>query len=124
MKTIVALALALGLTLTAGLKSAWAGGDFHGKGFHGKGLHGRSVFPRTPDPWKHWGRARTFGHHHHGAHHPGFRSHRGSVIVVPGGSVFVPHGKHHGFFKHQPVWVPGQWVWNGFSWLWVPGHWR
>ncbi len=110
MKHLVTLALALGLTLAAGPGPAWADGGFHGQ----------SVFPRTPDPWKHWGRP-------HGHAHPGFRARHGSVIVVPGGTVFVPapHGVKKGFLGHRPpVWFPGGWVWTGFGWVWVPGHWR
>ncbi len=118
MKHLVTLALALGLTLAAGLGPAWAGGGFHGQ----------SVFPRTPDPWKHWGRPHGHSFGRFGHPHPGFRARPGSVIVVPGGTVFVPapHGvkKGHGFFPIGPVWIPGRWAWNGFGWVWVPGHWR
>ncbi len=88
----------------------------HALGWSSHGGPGPSVFPRPVDPWRSWG-AQPFHHHrgfhHHGGfhHHPGFHS---------GFSIVVPSRRHlHG----SPVWVPGQWVWNGFAWLWVPGHW-
>lgn len=58
-----------------------------------------SVFPQPRDPWRSWG----------------VRSE-------------LPHrvGRaHDGGFVHAPVhvWVPGQWAWNGYSWVWWPDHW-
>jgi hypothetical protein len=29
----------------------------------------------------------------------------------------------HQFIGVPKVWVPAQWVWNGWQWVWVPGHW-
>jgi hypothetical protein len=44
---------------------------------------------------------------------------------------FLP--RHHAFVappvssflvvKPQPVWIPGFWAWNGFTWVLAPGHW-
>jgi len=59
-----------------------------------------SVFPHPVDPWSHWGRA------------------QGPVVIAP--RVIVPH---RGAFVHQPVWVQGDWGWNGFTWVWVPDYW-
>lgn len=57
---------------------------------------------RTPvDPWNGWGRPAPSA---------------SVTYVVPGvPSIVAP--------APQPVWVPGFWAWNGFTWVWVPSHW-
>jgi hypothetical protein len=63
--------------------------------------HGEpSVFPRTEDPWQRWGEL-------HRPERP------------------QPRPWPRGDAGDRPVvWVPGQWIWNGYHWVWVPGHWR
>lgn len=104
MKTTFVLAgvLATALALAPGSALAWSS----------HGGHRTSVFPRPADPWRHW------GHQHHGfKHHHGFHPQRG--VHQRGSAVIVPRGHR----VVAPVWVPGRWVWNGFTWLWAPGHW-
>ena len=62
-----------------------------------------SVFPAPRDPWRSWG-VRSEVPRHLGA----------PRTMSP--DVFDGQ-------RAQPVWVPGQWVWNGATWLWWPGHW-
>ena len=59
-----------------------------------------SVFPQPRDPWRSWGVRNELPHH-------------------------VGRPYVHDGFVHQPVqvWVPGQWAWNGATWVWWPGHW-
>lgn len=57
-----------------------------------------SVFPQPRDPWRSWGVRREFPK-----------------------QVGAPH--HHVPSQPVMVWVPGQWVWDGATWLWWPGHW-
>lgn len=54
-----------------------------------------SAFPRPVDPWQSWGLR---------------------AVPSPAPRAVVP--------RAQPVWVPGFWAWDGFSWVWVPPHWR
>lgn len=63
------------------------------------------TFAAPPDPWSHWP-----PHHFHHRH---FKS-PDVIFVVPGTTAFLPP---------PAFWVPAQWVWNGFGWIWVPGHW-
>ena len=60
-----------------------------------------SVFPVQRDPWRSWGVR-------NGPQHPGPPRAAGAVVGVP---------------VVRRVWVPGQWVSDGFRWLWAPGHW-
>jgi hypothetical protein len=30
----------------------------------------------------------------------------------------------HSYPGAGPVYVPPQWVWNGYQWVWQPGYWR
>ncbi|MBI1847122.1 MAG: hypothetical protein HY294_03915 [Candidatus Rokubacteria bacterium] len=69
-----------------------------------------SVFPQPVDPWASWGRP---------VPHHGFAHHDGRFVPVPGRAfpgVFVSP-------FYQPVWIPPQWVWTGWQWALVPGHW-
>ena len=76
-----------------------------------------------------------------------WRSGRSTIVVISPQpaccfSPFVskPFVIHHGFIPHRhvfvppvvspfvvvtprPVWIPGFWSWNGFTWVWAPGHW-
>jgi hypothetical protein len=63
-----------------------------------------SVFPVPRDPWRSWGLRSELPEH---VRAPRFRGDAVVVAPAPG-----------------PVWVQGQWVWNGFNWVWWPGHWQ
>jgi hypothetical protein len=141
MKTPAALALALGLALSAGPALA---GSASGQ---------RSVFTTYEDPWRHWGNPhrvghsgfaghhRFVGHHgvgghrHHGRHrfhgHHGLRHHHFpnnhglGFIHTPDGVVISHHGRiigvpkvlvpdrHGHVFVPAPtrIFVPGPWAW-------------
>jgi hypothetical protein len=97
MKALLVIAAFAATILTFSHEPGWAWGN-----------HGRSqpsVFPQPADPWSHWGRV----------HSPTvILSPRAPAVVVrPGAVVHSP----------RPVWVPGFWTWNGFSWVWSPGAW-
>jgi hypothetical protein len=73
----------------------------------GRGGHAPSVFPRPHDPWRSWGVHRELPHRLPPPHvHRG--AGRGVIIVTP---------------APAPVWVPGQWWWDGAGWRWAPGYW-
>ena len=59
-----------------------------------------SVFPQPRDPWRSWGVRSELPHR-----------------------VGRPHYHDGGIHRPVHVWVPGQWAWNGYSWVWWPGHW-
>lgn len=42
-----------------------------------------------------------------------------------GDSGYWPYRRHYydSWGSGAPVYVPGQWVWNGWGWVWVPGYW-
>jgi len=68
-----------------------------------------SVFLAPRDPWKSWG-----VHTELPRHLPPPRQHYGGYY---GGHAYAPPAV---------VWVPGQWVWDGYysQWVWAPGYWR
>ncbi len=96
LSTLAVLALTLAATATPG----WAGGMFL-----------RATPPGTfavpVDPWRNWPPRQFEPRRHH--HHPST-----VIVVVPGATAFLPP---------PALWIPEQWVWNGFGWIWVPGHW-
>ena len=65
-----------------------------------------SVFPAYRDPWAGW---------------PPRHEHRTVVVPAPGVVVAAPGVV--GAPVTQPVWFRGQWAWNGYTWVWIPGHW-
>jgi hypothetical protein len=76
------------------------------RGHDGRGtIHASSpsVFPPPRDPWRDWG-VRSELPHRVGP--PRFH-----------------HGARVGNSAPRAVWVPAQWVWDGFTWVWVAGHW-
>lgn len=68
-----------------------------------------SVFPAPRDPWRSWGVHKELPRHLPPPRHYQYGRHYG-------GHVSAPH----------TVWVPGQWVWDGYysQWVWSPGYWR
>ena len=70
---------------------------------------GPSVFPTPRDPWRSWG-----VHTELPKHLPPPRHQYGGYY---GGHAYAPPAA---------VWVPGQWVWDGYysQWVWAPGYWR
>ena len=98
-RLLTVLAVAVGLCLA--VTPASAGDRQH------RGRHEVSVFPQPKDPWRSWGVHRELPKHFDPPHvHRGAGRH---VIVVTPAPV--------------PVWVSGQWWWNGYGWQWAPGHW-
>lgn len=94
------VALALGIVASVGLAIVPASaGAFVGQ---------PSVFPTIRDPWADWPRRA--------------QTHTTVVVPVPS-AVFVTPGVVGAPVVSQPVWVPGQWAWNGYYWVWVPEHW-
>src|SRR5262249_19528717 len=92
------LALALGITVLIGVAIAPASA--------GQLVGQSSVFPVPRDPWASWGRQ---------------HQHETVVVPSPGGVAAAPGVV--GAPMVQPVWYPGQWVWNGYGWFWGPGQW-
>lgn len=82
----------------------------------GRRVSGPSVFPQARDPWGSWGGHREV-HKELPRHLPPPRHQHGHF----------DHGHFQRGHSHAPaaVWVPGQWVWNGYysQWVWAPGHW-
>lgn len=62
-----------------------------------------SVFPPPRDPWRDWGVR--------------------SELPQRAGPPRFHHGAGVGSSAPRAVWVPGQWVWDGVTWVWWPGHW-
>jgi len=92
------LALVLGMTVVAGVAVAPASA--------GQLVGQPSVFRTYQDPWANWPPRHP--------HTTLFVTAPGTVVVSPG-VVGTPVA--------QPVWFRGQWAWNGFGWVWIPGHW-
>lgn len=40
-----------------------------------------------------------------------------------GGWGYRPYDGPYPYWTPTPVYVPGQWVWNGWNWTWQPGYW-
>jgi hypothetical protein len=67
------------------------------------------------------------GHHHHGKLHASL--HVGKSLHLHNGHLGLHLHKPH---VHKPLHVwhdtshwdyhPGEWVWNGYRWVYVPGH--
>lgn len=56
------------------------------------------------------------GHWRHGHHGSGRHGSHGGY-----------QGWHHSYGwapSYPPVWMPPQWVWNGWGWVLEPGYWR
>ena len=64
-----------------------------------------SVFPAPRDPWRSWGLRTELPH---GRLVPPRVHGGGAVVAAPEPGAF---------------WVPGQWVWDGATWVWWHGHW-
>ena len=92
------------LTLAAVVALATAPAAAH-DGHRGFSAPAASVFPAPRDPWRSWG----------------VRSELPRRVGPPRTHVHDPVTAG----KPAPgaVWVPGQWVWDGATWLWWPGHW-
>ena len=65
-----------------------------------------SAFPIYKDPWANW---------------PPRHPH--TTVVVPAPGVVAAAPGVVGTPVAQPVWFRGQWAWNGYAWVWIPGHW-
>ena len=66
-----------------------------------------SVFPQPRDPWRSWGVRQEVPHRLSPA--PDHRwAGRDVIVATP---------------TPAPVWVPGQWWWDGFNWQWASGYW-
>ena len=92
------LLLALGITVMVGVAI--------GPASAGQLVGQPSVFPTYRDPWASWG-----------------HQHRHTTVVVPGPGGVAVAPRSVGTPVIQPAWYPSQWVWNGYAWVWVPGHW-
>ena len=108
-RILIALFLSLGVFgISAVPASARGGSQPHFGGGHQFRSFGHSSHRVGP----------RFHHRHHFARVDRIR-HPHSVFlfsVTPG--FFIP------FNACEPVWVPGQWVWNGYLWVWLPEHQR
>ncbi len=69
----------------------------------------------VPDHGRGGGRDRDWGHD--GGRHDGW-GHRGGYYWS--GRPGWGHG--HAGWAPGPYYRPGQWVWNGWGWVWVPGY--
>jgi hypothetical protein len=92
----LAVMVGLGLAVTPASAGEW----------HHRDQHPVSVFPQPKDPWRSWGVRKELPKHVHPHVHRGAGHH--VIIATP---------------APAPVWVPGQWWWDGYAWRWAPGHW-
>lgn len=74
---------------------------------HDSGRGAPSVFPQPRDPWRSWGVHRELPRRF-SPPHVSRGAGRGVIIATP---------------APAPMWVPGQWWWDGWSWQWAPGYW-
>ena len=115
-KTAVGAAVALGLLLVGLLGPAPAGAQMQRPGPSGGGYYSVPAPSRGGErhsrDWGHGGGARDrwgrdgWGYGHYDRHgRPGWHQ---------------PH--YGGWWGPGPAYRPGQWVWNGWGWVWLPGH--
>jgi hypothetical protein len=108
MKTLLALAIAVGLSLAGSIGPAAAD---------------QGVWRQPADPWAGWGRQHQKPGGWDGRHwdrrddddRDGHHWNRGHWYGPP---VVV-----HPPYRVNPIWVPGRWAWTGAYWVWVPGYW-
>jgi hypothetical protein len=67
-----------------------------------------SVFPAPRDPWRSWGAPHHVPRQHVDPQHV-------QPSHGPGAPLRTPIARR--------VWIPGQWVSDGYRWVWTPGHW-
>jgi hypothetical protein len=99
MKTLLAMAIAVGLSLAAAVGPVAA--DQPG------------VWRQPADPWSSWGRPQK----------PGGWDGRHDNPHWNRGHWYGPPVVVHPPYKVNPVWVPGRWAWSGAYWVWIPGYW-
>jgi len=117
MKTLLAIALAVGLSLAGAVAPAAA--DQPG------------VWRQPADSWSNWGRQQHQQHrggwdgrrdgNHRDRRDDGDR--RGHHWHRGGGHWYGPPVVIHPPYRPYRSWVPGRWAWNGWSWVWFPGYW-
>jgi hypothetical protein len=88
-----------------------------------RGIPGPSQPPQAysvPDQQRHWG-GQSPDWDRHGGRRPGWE--RPPGYYDPYYPPNYPNYPYYPYPAARAVWVPGHWVWTGYTWAWQPGYW-